>query len=143
MKLILCLVTSQTAVKDLVVDLNQHVIEVCKLLDQTERADDRQRLSSHLLDDEERLHWDKKEGEGLTLALLNQWCSKKSPSEATVEHLINALKSSDISDAANIMQQYCKVMLLLSNCNVVLGSQYPIPDAHLALIDVPGWGRLT
>lgn len=117
---ILYLVTIDTAVEDLLGSLpSLCIVEVCKLVDQTASSDDWDFLCSQLVGgsvDEELLLRDTEESS--TLALLNRWCNEKLRSEATVQHLIDALKSANRNDAVMVMEQYCKVAVYINVNNL-------------------------
>ena len=83
-----------------------------KVLDQTDdMGDDWRRLWSELLDKPLNEEVASQKKEGPTHFVLKLWCRMKPPSQATVEHLVEALNSIQRNDVARIVQKYCKVVI--------------------------------
>ena len=116
--LFLILVSYKTPVQNLIGDApSPCIVEISKVLNQADKmGDDWRRLWSELLNRPFNEEVVSQTEEGPTHFLLKLWCRTKSPSQATVAHLVEALNSIYRNDVARIMENYCKVGRYLISC---------------------------
>ena len=112
--LFILLVSYATPVIDLIGDIpSQCIAQMSKVLDQPDEVgDDWRRLWQELLSRPLSEEAASQKKEGPTRFLLKLWCRSKSPSEATVGHLIQALNSIYRNDVARNVEKYCKVGIM-------------------------------